>query len=589
VFWTTMEIDERYVSELRLPTQSIRKRNRYGFSSRDFDGVNRFMPISDWDKRNAERRNAQDYLDFLKKLRYEFVILLSKEDNVVNLFGRLLRNCLIADGSKVHQGNSEHTYFLPLHFHAALTDWLKDIYDDFHGTWNINRNQQQDKEDELAITFKGHQAYVQGVKWDQQEAYCLACPFILDRTLRVCHPMYVDCKRSEPPFTVLPKLDDETGGNSFKELEQWYLNNPMDVEALRCPEVESICKYEEAKKISSHGAFECVSLQSLTDDEQALKQLHDQRSERSSDAARTRKMKGTVCDGCLKEEDEYGCKRSCTGPWYGVDYLHLAEKCEPWMVWALELSLYDRTFDFRKVIPELRGDRIQDHDLVPYSDGRMMVMKKTRRETSGYDVPFSLVHSIVSEQSKIKFPADDNGAFYETWEELENSVSNLRRYSYWPPPEWVKVLAYMLSTHSLMHRMRIRAGFGYVCYVLSSLELRSTSIFLNYSKGARSSYSKVASLDDFYQFKAVKEHTDERKEENKFLHKLVLEDNVLIPGRCFRHVVETRNWRELSIKDWKKLLKAAGRKVGKKTSYGHSHYAGLLLEAFKNEDAKPSD
>lgn len=535
MFWTIMNVVHNY-DGFSLPTApELRKRSMKSA----FDASNTFKHLSKKTTYTHDRQDwpeSKEYMKMLIFLSQEFVILSTDKEEIVELFGRLLYNCIMLQGENVYQGKKGYTYFLPLHFHAAATDWRSNSW---NRVWNSSNT-------------KGHRAWVKGVPWDQQAA-CLACPCVLDRTMDLCHPMYGDCKgQKDPPFTVLPGHT----GEGLEELAHWYKCNRMLIDALTfSSEVKSICRYVEAKAVSVHGAFEKVHLQSLTDNQEEIKDFHDARSYNSSIAAVTKKFKKYICNECL-HEGEYCATRggyNCTGPWYAEDYLHAVDKCEPWMIWGLELASYD-LLDFRKHILEWNKDRIDQHALSGpsyFNATSMNVTKDTRRHTVVKTVPMQVVYQVILEQKGIKVE------MCTTWEQVEKDAKYIKECFGWPLPSWVMALAYFLATEYSSSKFSVRS-FGVVDYLLGSMNITHRGITLNYHRGRYSNlHRSIMCLDDLFNIGASKLHTQERIDENKLLRKLVLDEGVFITGKRFRHIVKNEPlfWKELSVKQWKKLSK----------------------------------
>jgi len=531
-FWTTLEVLHEY-SDLYLPTMGRKEYNKATFRAAHTykpwqTGANSYVFANEWD-------HGFKYLQMLKTLPRVFVVASSIAQETFDLFGERLVNCVAIPGNKIHKGSPNHAYFFPLHFHAAVSDWMSTSTDK---KW-------------AKLPRHGHMAWVEGKKWEQEKV-CLACEHNLDMAADLCRPMTGTCMGlKELPFTVLPGHT----GEGLEEARAWYIDHPMKLEYLDCGEINRQFTYMETKNVSTHDAFEKPHMLSITNNEAMLREQRDNRSVRSEAAARTKKVRTYLCDGCMRagEYCSHAGGERCDGPWYGVDYIPVAEQCEPWMVWALEASAHNPV-DLRHRVSRWSNRHGKEYTFAgPRGEHKIAAVRQTSRETDIECIPLNTACFALG------VPCCN------TWRNIERHSVYLKDYYGWPLPDWVKALAVTLVEGRGLHTYRQAMYHGSISYDLSGLDFSHASIYMEYSKGRSCGPShRVTGLEDLYELQARKVHTREREEQNKNLHQLILDLGVRITARCHQYVIEKhpRAWKKMTAGQWKRRANKALRDIG---------------------------
>ena len=332
--------------------------------------------------------------------------------------------------------------------------------------------------------------YVDGKPLNTLEM-CKSCTFFLDKTMGLCKPLHTSCqKEGFPPLTW-----DFIQSNGTRT--EWLDKHKTDFDAMK----ELDIPYKKVSTMMIHDSFEIASFDTISVNEDKWEELRKERSDRSVTASRTKRIRKSMCEGCAVKHQrckEYEICSSnggvdyngalCKGPIYGEDHEYaLAKRCKPWMMHALGLTLHSRNFDGKKFVPEWRGSRIKQFEILgpialgSYSSSSKSI--KSNIECEGKGVLVAKIGISIMDQQVVGYKqlCDWLGVKPVTkWEHLTKyfKPASLVAMSGLPLAAHFMATAYVLSKGASKN---YRPNYARVFRDLCKIEISDGTISLRYS------------------------------------------------------------------------------------------------------------
>jgi len=611
--WTEMEVWRKQgslVIPASWPCRDIGSR---------LDGYDRFTADKDISLHYAAVKpfpHKEAYVRLIASLNARMVILLSDDERAVSEMTHALRNCLVLgrDG-ELDEAVKGHVYFLPLHLHMLATAWASG-----NGR-RIGRIRD--------LPEDGVEAWVNGIRYPFAQA-CKQCHRVIDKTLGMCRPMHISCggMRSfpfsalfKPEFKPDPEIieriaDEPCGAEERQRIHQaraderrrayeaaeeymesarrWYDEHGMRIDSLDRHLPDKLYKYRPATEICVRDPFEQVSLSGLTDDEASLEKQARIRSERARTAAVTRRYDKYICEGCIHREHGYdychkrGGANCGTGPFYQDDYQYLADECEPWELWGLEITNHRvdarscAELDVRIAGKIWEKARTTSYSIAgPTRRGAFRGIRMVKLLARSAD------HMSTSIEDAARVVGEALGRAVDvcwSWDNVRRCCPTLVELYGWPLPDWVKAAARVLATEKYLSKTT--SNWSQTSYPLSGVSLNRGSIMLRFdmSDGYTAETVYISSLWDLRNLSSSisLEQTRRRAMESRLLKELVLEHKVPLPGTCFREIASRHpEWVDEppEPKTWKRVINKARKAAGQ-----GKDRAGNVLEKLKEMD-----
>ncbi len=499
--WTIIPVGARHGTILAPASGAGRRRYSSNYGSRSCV--------------SAEVRELSDSYS-LSVIPKQMTVVLGASDAERDEILRNMKNCLVWDWNGSNSDTQLHLW--PLDYWPYFQQFY--YGQDFKG-----------------MDLAGPEMWVDGARFDF-EATCRACPNYLEQALDMCRPCTVKCTLGKPPFTL-------------ERDPLWFDAHPMNLSYLQ---EQKVFAYKPHGQLSIQPAFEKADFDTLSNDANEWNELHEERSRRSELAAATVRHRKNVCEGCLISRYSWcsynggqGCKG---GPFVPEDYNDLAERCEPWMFWALDISVRDR-IDMRQEIDRWRYTRINRQSVVgPTNRALDMNWDEYRKDmnvrvcrTGNRTLEFQTV-PLQAVCEHLKLPVKTT--WKEIYEEFDGK-SLLARVGR-PIPKHVLAATYLLYKDEVRSYRRPYC-WGCTYMYLYEIELRGHALRFNFrtDHGASTSTS-IDSLEDCFNLdnagRSFAVISKERDRENRQLKKYVHQDRLPLTFAKWRALLqENPKWR----------------------------------------------
>lgn len=465
---------------------------------------------------SARTRGVNESYGFAQLPKQMAVVLGASEAERTELV-RNVKNCLVSD------------------WNGKLTDtqlhlWPLDYWPYFQGLYY--------GEDFKLMDLTGPEMWVGGEKVDF-ESMCRACPNYLEQALDMCRPCTIKCTIGKAPF-----LQQHSG---------WFEKHRPDWKYL---EQQKTFQFMEHGKLSVQDVFEKADFDTLSNNEAEWNSIHETRSERSRLAAATVRHQKNVCDGCLVKsswcstQGGAGCKE---GPFLPEDYEPLAASCEPWMFWALDVSLRHQGVDLRGEVRGWYGTRLSPQSVIGPTnrslDGEWGDYKK---DNMNVRVARSGKRTLELATAPLRLVCERMGLpFKTTWPEILDRfepgdlVARVGR----PIPSYLLAAARLLFSGDVESYHK-PYGWGTTYLYLNELVLSGSALRFEYRTEHGHSWSyRVENLEGCFHLEgAGRSHAElvpDREFENKSLKQYVHTDRLPLTLTRWRQLLrEHPEWRQ---------------------------------------------
>jgi hypothetical protein len=348
------------------------------------------------------------------------------------------------------------------------------------------------------------------------EQVCGRCPHKLDRVFELCGGMSPACRCKSYPFRWRHAHDTL----------EWFDTHALNVEALQS--VRAL-QYVPIVKCSTHRDFDPITFKTLSPDNKHWEQEREYRSAKSTSAAQTTRMRTRLCRYCVDGtfRGETWCSRCgdnrCRGLLMLGELDKLAEKCNPWMVYALFIA-NKRTLA-RAETEQLRRSKFRGTRLPIYAVGPSHANSKRAMEfvASGLSRQHWNCLCWLDMLELLRLPD------LKTWEEVCKWGAPLPPSWHNRVPAWYKALAYLIAGGKV-NRVYRRSGWGN-CTTLHLEQVRGMEVVnLRYVSGYNADCCTVEDMGSLYRLSNHRASAEwmreqclsyERKLENRLLSKIV--------------------------------------------------------------------
>jgi hypothetical protein len=540
-YWTEMEVDRSYTSyTIQM------ERNSYS------DGV-MFSPRHARFAKHHETLpdSVEGSVETLLKGANPRIIVIFKacESELMDVMATL-KNCVAVAHRGVMEREQHHIY--AIEWAPALAYWYASRHYDL-GPGHLPND--------MWLAVDG--------KVMELESMCKTCDRRLRKTMDLCHFLHSSCVRAD--WKPLSWDFLASYGDWFEKHQPHY--DALGTLALR---------HKPVKEVSVHDAFKKPSFNSLSTDPGEWESRKDELSSRSATAARTRRVRDSLCPTCVRRtqnrRDAKACSssggRRCVGPILKEDFVYgYASTCVPWMLHALLLC--ERNLDMRAIVPHWRGSRIKDYRILGPTAASPSLNSDMKGDSGNKRMLVAKVgksiidHAVVSYERLTAFAGEKR---VERFEQLRacmprpdkvDRVNGLATHSmllaaaralatscagYWRPPGTI-------SDRKLM-QVRVREDEVDLCYSLP--RFYEDKICLQ-------------AVNDVYKipgnsYRAQHCESPYRKRENELWREVVIKRGIKVTADVWRKLFSEQNWVSTELPDdgkLRKLVRAAMRKVKK--------------------------
>ena len=425
--------------------------------------------------------------------------------------------------------------------------------------------------------------YVDGKRFDLIDNMCKICGNYLEKMMDLCSLLGSRCiQTGVPPFT----WDVVSSKGSTND---WFDQHQTDFSKLTS--LKSMV-FKEAKTISVHKAFSSITFDTLSEDEIELNALKEERSDYSKAAAKTRRIRKTVCNGCLIKKAYPDLSLSCSanrtyarigcyGPVYDEDYVAAySANCKPWMLHALSLCNLQQdpstneSLDFRGLVPSWKRCRIDTYKILgPYTrttgavgTGRFVLLGQIGIRT--------FRHHVINYASLCEYLKIDP---VYSWEDLVTSKTSV--FSDVPVVSYISAAAYLLSLGRSAETYASAYGHGGNRHYLVNIDVFKDEVNLEYknrySMNLRLAVNTgLSNIYDIPETKHLRESicfSESRKRENMLYHHFSVTNNIVMSTKVWRaiyaeHALEwshnlAESLKVVSMKEMRKLVRLKSKEL----------------------------